>query len=119
MGIVFSAKHLLLGERVAIKVLTRTVSECEEALKRLQREARILARLNDEHVVRVLDLGKLENGAPFIVMEHLAGRDLGSLLEEQGRFAPELAVGFVLQAAVALAAAHSSGVVHRDIKPEN
>jgi serine/threonine-protein kinase len=114
-----SAKHLLLGERVAIKVLTRTVSEREEALKRLQREARILARLDDEHVVRVLDLGKLENGAPFIVMEHLARRDLGSLLEEQGRFAPELAVGFVLQAAVALAAAHSSGVVHRDIKPEN
>jgi serine/threonine protein kinase len=119
MGIVFSAKHLLLGERVAIKVLTRSASEHQEALKRLQREARILARLDNEHVVRVLDLGQLENGAPFIVMEYLAGRDLGSLLEEQGRFAPQVAVGLVLQTAVALAAAHSNGVVHRDIKPEN
>jgi len=119
MGVVFAAKHLLLGERVAIKVLTSSVRQNPEALRRLQREARILARLRNEHVVRVLDLGELENGAPFVVMEYLAGCDLGSLLEKEGRLAPERAVEFALQTTVALAAAHGSGVVHRDLKPEN
>jgi eukaryotic-like serine/threonine-protein kinase len=119
MGVVFAAKHLGLGERVAIKVLSRSACEDRDALARLQREARILARVRNEHVVHVIDLGELENGTPFIVMEHLIGRDLGNLLEEQGRLAPERAVDFVLQACVALAAAHANSVVHRDLKPDN
>jgi serine/threonine protein kinase len=119
MGVVFAAKHLALGERVAIKVLSRSACENRDALARLQREARILARVRNEHVVHVIDLGELENGTPFIVMEHLIGRDLGNLLEEHGRLAPASAVDFVLQACVALAAAHASGVVHRDLKPDN
>ena len=119
MGVVFAAKHLALGERVAIKVLSRSACENRDALARLQREARILARVRNEHVVHVIDLGELENGTPFIVMEHLIGRDLGNLLEEQGRLAPARAVDFVLQACVALAAAHANGVVHRDLKPDN
>jgi serine/threonine-protein kinase len=119
MGLVFAAQHLALAERVAIKVLSYGARVSDEALARLQREARILARVRNEHVVRVIDLGTLEGGCPFIVMEYLDGRDLGSWLDEQGRFAPELAVGVVLQACVALAAAHNKGVVHRDLKPEN
>lgn len=119
MGVVFAARHLALDERIAIKVLAPAASEHQEALARLQREARILARVRNEHVVRVIDLGQLEDGAPFMVMEHLTGRDLGSVLQEQGRLAVELAVSYVLQALVALAAAHANGVVHRDLKPEN
>ncbi len=115
----FAARHLALDERVAIKVLAPAAREDREALARLQREARILARVRNEHVVRVIDLGQLDDGAPFMVMEHLTGRDLGSLLEEQGRLAVEPAVNYVLQALVALAAAHANGVVHRDLKPEN
>jgi serine/threonine-protein kinase len=119
MGLVFAARHLALDERIAIKVLAPAASEHQEAFARLQREARILARVRNEHVVRVIDLGQLEDGAPFMVMEHLAGRDLGSVLQEQGRLGVELAVSYVLQALVALAAAHANGVVHRDLKPEN
>ena len=85
MGVVFAARHLTLGERVAVKVLAGPASENREALARFQREARILARVRNDHIVRVIDLGQLENGAPFIVMEHLEGRDLGSWLEDQGR----------------------------------
>jgi serine/threonine-protein kinase len=119
MGVVFAARHLALDERVAIKVLAPAANEHHEALARLKREARILARVRNEHVVRVIDLGQLESGAPFMVMEYLTGRDLGSLLEEQGRLGVETAVSYVLQALVALAAAHVNGVVHRDLKPEN
>jgi eukaryotic-like serine/threonine-protein kinase len=119
MGLVFAARHLALDERVAIKVLAPAASDHQDALARLQREARILARVRNEHVVRVIDLGQLEDGAPFMVMEHLTGRDLGSLLEEQGRLGVETAVSYVLQALIALAAAHTNGVVHRDLKPEN
>jgi serine/threonine-protein kinase len=119
MGVVFAARHLALDERVAIKVLAPAATDNQEALARLRREARILARVRNEHVVRVIDLGQLEDGAPFMVMEHLTGRDLGSLLEEQGRMRVESAVGYVLQALVALAAAHANGVVHRDLKPDN
>jgi len=119
MGAVFAARHLALDERVAIKILGPAAIGNQEALTRLQREARILARVRNEHVVRVIDLGNLEDGAPFMVMELLNGRDLGSLLQEQGRFAVEDAVGYILQALVALAAAHTNGVVHRDLKPDN
>jgi serine/threonine-protein kinase len=119
MGTVFAAHHLALNECVAIKVLVHSASQHQEALARLQREARILARLRNEHVVHVIDLGRLDDGSPFMVMEHLAGRDLASLLEEEGRLTVERAVGFVLQALVALAAAHANGIVHRDLKPDN
>jgi eukaryotic-like serine/threonine-protein kinase len=119
MGVVFAARHLALDERVALKVLTGAVGAQPEALARLQREAKILARVRNEHVVRVIDLGQLDDGSPFLVMELLDGRDLGSLLEERGRLEVTVAVDYVLQALVALAAAHSSGVVHRDLKPEN
>src|SRR5262249_31682861 len=72
-----------------------------------------------DHVARVLDVGALENGAPFIVMEYLEGCDLGVLLEKEKVLRPEDAVLFVLQACEALAEAHGAGIIHRDLKPQN
>jgi len=119
MGAVFAGQHLALDERVAIKVLAPASVGDQDALARLQREARILARVRNEHVVRVIDLGQLEDGGPFMVMEHLTGRNLGRVLKEHGRLGVDVAVGYVLQVLIALAAAHTNGVVHRDLKPDN
>jgi len=73
MGVVLAARHVELGELVAVKML-RLPSGDKRAFDRLRREARAAAKLRGEHVVRVMDVGTLESGAPFIVMEYVAGR---------------------------------------------
>lgn len=116
MGAVVVAVHQRLNERVAIKVLSKVN---EDAVLRFQREARVAARIRSEHVAHVMDMGELESGAPYIVMEYLEGEDLAALLKQNGRLAVEEAVDFLLQACVALADAHLLGVIHRDLKPAN
>ncbi len=91
----------------------------KEIVARFTREARAAVQITSEHVARVLDVGKLETGAPYIVMEYLDGGDLAAWLEQRGALALDQAVDFVLQACVALAEAHSLGIVHRDLKPAN
>src|SRR6185369_15716279 len=81
-------------------------------------EARAAVKIKNEHVVRVFDVGRLASGPPFMVMEYLEGEDLAARLA-QGPLPVAQAVDFVLQACVALAAAHAAGIVHRDIKPGN
>ena len=115
MGVVFAARHLELGKRVALKVLRG--GKGEEA--RFLREARAAARLESEHVARVLDVGRLDDGTPFIAMEHLSGVDLARRLLEGGPLRVEQAVGYVLEACEAIAEAHALGIVHRDLKPSN
>src|SRR5450755_319444 len=119
MGIVLSATHIELGSRVAIKVLRPELAHTEDAVSRLLVEARSAASIRSEHVARVLDVGRLESGLPFLVLEHLEGRDLQQILARSGRLASQVAVDFVLQACQALSEAHSAGIVHRDLKPEN
>src|SRR4051794_26199615 len=80
MGIVLAATHLQLEHLVAIKVLRRDLLEDDKALTRLLSEARAAAKIRSEHVARVLDVGTIENGSPFIVMEYLEGEDLADLL---------------------------------------
>jgi serine/threonine-protein kinase len=116
---VISALHLELGEMVALKFLRPESLVHEEAVARFASEARAVARIKSEHVAHVYDVGTLPDGAPFIVMEHLEGKDLAVVLTERGRLPVKLAVDYVLQACEALACAHASGIVHRDIKPEN
>jgi serine/threonine-protein kinase len=116
MGVVFEASHLALGERVAIKVLSASAGFGGE---RLRREARIGLRIKTEHVARVMDVGALPSGAPYLVMERLVGQNLAELLRQERRLPVGEAVDFVLQACVALAEAHAIGVVHRDLKPSN
>src|SRR5262245_59633435 len=71
MGVVLTACHLDLNQRVAIKLLRADLAQGGEAVARFLREARAAARIQSEHVVRVFDVGRLDNGAPYIVMEHL------------------------------------------------
>jgi eukaryotic-like serine/threonine-protein kinase len=119
MGMVVSAQHLHLGQMVALKFMLPGAIENPTALERFFREAQAAFRLASEHVARVLDVGTLDNGAPYIVMEYLSGTNFADLLENGPALSVSRAVDFVLQASEALAEAHSLGIVHRDLKPAN
>ncbi len=119
MGVVVEARHLQLYTKVAIKFLLPTNLEKRDAMARFAREARAAARLKSEHVARVLDVGTLESGAPYMVMEYLVGSELSTWLRQRGALPVEDAVEILLQIAEALAEAHASGIVHRDLKPTN
>jgi serine/threonine-protein kinase len=118
-SVVVAAHHLQLDERVALKFLKPDALSNPGARIRFAREARAAVKITSEHVARVSDVGELENGAPYIVMEFLEGIDLSMWLEERGPLPVDQAVDFVLQACEAVAEAHSFGIVHRDLKPSN
>jgi len=119
MGVVVAATHRQLGQRVAVKFLLAEYCQHPEAVARFLREAQAAVRIQSEHVARTIDVGTLESGAPYMVMEYLSGRDLASELATRGSLPVEEAVGFVLQACEAIAEAHALGIVHRDLKPAN
>ncbi len=119
MGVVVAAHHIRLDMKVALKFLLPAMLGDAEAVARFAREARAAVRITNEHVARVTDVGTLDNGAPYIVMEYLEGEDLGEWLRQRGALPIDLAVDFVLQACVAIADAHGLGIVHRDLKPAN
>ncbi|MCA9586129.1 MAG: protein kinase [Myxococcales bacterium] len=118
MGIVVRAHQVELDRPVALKFLLPQACEAPGAVDRFLREGRAAAKLESEHVARVLDTGTL-GGAPFLVMEYLEGSDLADVLAARGRLPPHEAVAYVLQACEAIAEAHAAGIVHRDIKPSN
>ena len=119
MGVVVSALHRTLGERVAIKLLYEHCAEQPKVVERFLREARAAARLRSEHVVRVTDVGVLDRGIPYLIMEFLDGNDVASELAQRGPLPVAEAVDYFLQACEALAEAHGAGIVHRDLKPAN
>ncbi|MBN1610568.1 MAG: protein kinase [Polyangiaceae bacterium] len=119
MGVVLVATHLELDEPVALKVMLPKCASNAEAASRFAREARASVKIRSEHIVRVLDVARLEDGTPYMVMEYLEGTDLAGLLEAQGPLPPPAAVAYVLQACDAIAAAHALGIIHRDLKPAN
>ena len=119
MGVVLAAKHEALNTDVAIKLLRQQALGHTDIVGRFMREARAAVSLRSEHVARVFDVGTLENGAPYIVMERLQGRDLGDVCESPTRPAIGEAVDYVMQACEAIAEAHAAGIVHRDLKPKN
>ena len=121
MGLVLLARHIELDQPVAIKLMREEALHDADARARFAREAKAVVRLKSEHVARVTDVGTLENGAPYLVMEYLQGSDLGTVLAESGDnlFAVEEAVAYVLQVCEAVAEAHGAGIVHRDLKPRN
>jgi eukaryotic-like serine/threonine-protein kinase len=119
MGIVVAAMQLELDRRVAIKFLLRAVAKNEEVVARFSREARAAARMQGEHVARVLDVGALPDGLPYMVMEHLEGSDLAERISVQRGMPLEEIARIVIEACDALAEAHAAGIVHRDLKPAN
>ena len=119
MGIVVAAMHLELEQRVALKFLLPEAAAHATVVARFAREARAAAKIRCEHVARVIDVGSLESGAPFMVMEYMEGQDLEQLLRQHGPLPTALAVDYVLQASEAIAEAHALGLVHRDVKPAN
>ncbi len=119
MGVVVAAEHLKLGRTVALKFLLKHACENHEAVTRFLREGQALASITSTHVARVMDVGTLEHGEPYLVMEYLEGSDLGVTLKQRGQLPLAEAVGYVLQVCEAVAEAHAKGIVHRDLKPSN
>ncbi len=119
MGVVVAATHLQLGTRVALKFMLPEGLQRAGFVERFTREARAAVRLKSDHVARVLDVGTLSTGSPYMVMEYLEGSDLGSVIETRGPMPVDIAVDCVLQACDAVAEAHALGIVHRDLKPRN
>jgi serine/threonine-protein kinase len=119
MGAVVEAKHIQLDDRVAIKFLLASMALNSEIVARFLREGRAAAKIRNEHVVRVFDVGTLESGAPYMVMEFLQGQDLAHLIDRQGKLPFAQAIDWVLEACEAIAEAHAAGIVHRDLKPAN
>ena len=119
MGVVVAAHHLQLDEQVAIKFLRDETLSDPEAVARFAREARAAIKIKSEHVTRVIDVGALASGAPYMVMEYLEGETLATFLRLRGALPLGQAVEFMLHTCEAIAEAHALGIIHRDIKPAN
>jgi eukaryotic-like serine/threonine-protein kinase len=119
MGYVVAARHLQLDQMVAMKFLRKSAVENAEAGTRFLREAKAAVKLRNEHIAKVYDVGTLESGEPYIVMEHLEGCDLAAMAKQRHVLPASEAAEYVTQACEALAEAHALGIIHRDIKLAN
>jgi serine/threonine-protein kinase len=124
MGEVWRARHRMLARPAAIKLIRPSAAWAgagvsEEAVRRFEREAQVIARLRSPHTVELFDFGRAADGAFYYVMELLDGLDVDSLLRRFGPIPPERAIHLLRQVCHSLSEAHSCGLVHRDIKPAN
>jgi eukaryotic-like serine/threonine-protein kinase len=119
MGAVYRARHILLGDRVAIKVLPPEVRTNAEWLRRFRREGQAARRFRHPNSVTVYDLRTAADGTIYMVMEYVEGHTLDHELKTRGRFTPAEAFEILAPIMSVLDTAHSMGVVHRDLKPEN
>ncbi len=118
MGSVFLGEHVLIGRKVAVKVLDPEIAKEPEVVSRFFVEARAVNEIGHPNIVEVTDLGTHE-GSPFIVMEYLQGETMEARLARRKKLTEEECVGIARQVASALGAAHERGMVHRDVKPAN
>lgn len=118
MAAVYKSIHPTLGEPVAIKLLPAHLAADPGFRQRFEREGQTMASLRHPNIVQVYDFGE-ENGASYIVMEYLQGKDLGDALQEFGRLPFAQALPILRDVAAALDYAHARGVIHRDVKPSN
>jgi serine/threonine-protein kinase len=119
MGVVVAATHLELREAIALKFLYAKTDGSEDFKSRFRREAQVSAKLRNEHITRVLDVGTWREGAMYMVMEYLAGNDLRKMIKGQGPFPIGAAVEYIVQVCEGVAEAHAHGIIHRDLKPSN
>jgi serine/threonine protein kinase len=119
MADVYEVEHVLLGRRLAMKVLRQTKSSSPHLARRFIREARAASRLESEHVVSIHDYGSLPEGHPYFVMELLRGQNLRQLLVSEQRLPVVRVVNIAIDVCLGLHAAHGGGLIHRDLKPEN
>ena len=119
MGAVYRARHLLIGDEVAIKVLRPEMARDEDAVERLRREARAARHLRNLHTINVIDFSATDEGLVFLVMEFVRGRTLRDVLRAENRLDLRRAAALVTQIADGLDHAHRQGIVHRDLKPDN
>ncbi|MCC7536130.1 MAG: serine/threonine protein kinase, partial [Deltaproteobacteria bacterium] len=119
MGLVYEGTHLALERRVVIKVIGRRHRPGSNAEKRFYREARLAGSIGHPNIVTVYDLGTLEDGCPYIVMERLVGETLADRIRRLGPMEPARVFEIAAHLLSALDATHARGIVHRDLKPEN
>ena len=117
MGVVYSAKHTIIGRKLAVKILYPEIASNPRTVQRFYNEARTAASIGNEHIIEITDMGSY-NDSPFLVMEFLEGNSLAAHLK--GKILPvEPATGIIIQALEALSEVHFKGIIHRDLKPEN
>lgn len=118
MGTVYRALDLADNSQVAVKVLRPELTRSPKAFRRFQREARILAELNNPYITTLIEVNE-DHGICYIALEFVAGQNLGTWLDRQGPLRERDAIALAADVARALADAHERGIVHRDVKPEN
>jgi serine/threonine-protein kinase len=119
MGTVFEAEHLAIGRLVAIKVLHPHQARKENSVKRFHQEARAAAVIGHPNICEVYDIGALEDGTPYLVMEKLVGETLADRIAKEEWLPLADVIDVLIQVLSALVVAHEKRIVHRDIKPEN
>ncbi len=119
MGEVYVARHPVLDRTVAVKVLSRALSDDEDLVARFRQEAQSAGRIGHEAIIEITDFGSLEDDRCYYVMELLQGLSLQEYLDEHGTVTVSEAVAILRPILEALSAAHAAGIVHRDIKPDN
>lgn len=119
MGRVYRGVQNALGRTVALKVIHPHLLGDEQTVARFYNEARAASRLNHPSSVGIIDFGRTDDGILYLVMEHLAGKDLATVIAEEGPLPFARIVSILRRVVSALGEAHALGVIHRDLKPEN
>ena len=119
MANIYVARHEMLDRMLAVKVLKRDLPPTSRAAERFRREAKSTSRIEQENVVYLTDFGVTDDGLQYMVMEYVAGPQLGTVVKDAGGLPWRRAASLGLQLARALQAAHTLGIIHRDLKPEN
>lgn len=119
MGKVYKAMQVALDKPVVLKVLRQALLSDERTVARFQREAKAASRLNHPNSISVIDFGQADDGAMYIAMEYVQGKDLHHILSREWPLPEARVIRVMSQVLSALADAHSAGVIHRDLKPEN
>ncbi|MEI7892184.1 MAG: serine/threonine-protein kinase [Myxococcales bacterium] len=119
MGTVYEAEHMAIGRAVAIKVLHPSQAKKKDAVKRFHQEARAAGAIGHPNICEVYDLGTMDDGSPYLVMEKLVGETLADRIASEGGLPFDDVIDVITQVLSGLVVAHEKGIVHRDIKPEN